>query len=435
MSDWEQLREAGAALRAHALEHLDYYLTEFEEACIRSGGRVHWAVDSAEAQRIVLRLLREKDALEVIKIKSMTSEEIDLNSTLDGAGISAIETDLAELIIQLGEDRPSHIVVPALHKNRQQIRELFARKMNLPDLSDAPEELAAAARRYLREKFLSVPVAICGANFLIAENGAACIVESEGNGRMCLTLPRTLIAIAGIDKIIPRFQDLEVMLQTLPRSATGERMNPYNSLWTGVHQGDGPEEFHIVLLDNGRSRILADIEARPTLQCIRCAACVNACPVYHQTGGHAYDSVYSGPIGAILTPQLAEMEEGRSLPFASTLCGACYEVCPVKINIPEVLIHLRSRIVQGDVGTLGGAFGVWNLGMQAARLAFEFTVLFTSGQKLARVGQEVLVSKDGFIGWLPSIGAGWTKTRDLPSIPAQTFREWWVERLKARGRV
>jgi L-lactate dehydrogenase complex protein LldF len=434
LPDWEQLREAGAALRAHALEHLDHYLTEFEAACIRSGGKVHWAVDSADAQRIVLRLLEETGVREVIKIKSMTTEEIRLNSTLDAAGIRPIETDLAELINQLGGDRPSHIVVPALHKNRQQIRDIFSSKMNLPDLSDEPEKLTAAARKHLRKKFLAASIAICGANFLIAENGAVCIVESEGNGRMCLTLPRKLIAIAGIDKIIPRFQDLEVMLQTLPRSATGERMNPYNSLWTGVHCGDGPEEFHVVLLDNGRSRILADSEARQTLQCIRCAACVNACPVYHHTGGHAYDSVYSGPIGAILTPQLAEMEAGRSLPFASTLCGACYQVCPVKINIPEVLIHLRSKIVQRDGQSLGGALGIWNLGMQAARIAFEYTALFTTGQKLARMGQKVLVSKDGFIEWLPSIGGGWTKTRDLPEIPAQTFREWWSERRRARAK-
>lgn len=435
LPDWEQLRDAGAALRAHALEHLDHYLTQFEAACIRSGGKVHWSLDSADAQRIVLRLLEERGVREVIKVKSMTTEEIHLNSTLDAAGIRSIETDLAELINQLAGDRPSHIVVPALHKNRQQIRDLFSSKMNLPDLNDVPEELAAAARKHLREKFLTVSVAICGANFLIAENGAVCIVESEGNGRMCLTLPRMLIAIAGIDKIIPRFQDLEVMLQTLPRSATGERMNPYNSLWTGVHRGDGPEEFHIVLIDNGRSRILADPEVRQTLQCIRCAACMNACPVYQQTGGHAYDSVYSGPIGAILTPQLAEMKAGRSLPFASTLCGACYEVCPVKINIPEVLVHLRSKVVEEDKRTPVGALNVLNLGMQAAKLAFEYTVLFTTGQKLARLGQRVLVSKNGFIEWLPSIGGGWTKTRDLPAIPKSTFREWWNERERARAKT
>lgn len=251
---------------------------------------------------------------------------------------------------------------------------------------------------------------------------------------MCLTLPKMLIVIAGIDKIIPHFQDLEVLLQTLPRSATGERMNPYNSVWTGVHPGDGPEELHIILVDNGRSRILGDQEARQTLECIRCAACVNACPVYHQTGGHAYDSVYAGPIGAILTPQLANLETGRSLPYASSLCGACYEACPVKINIPEVLIHLRSKVVEQEQSTSAGALGVWNLGMQAARISFEHASLFVAGQKIARIGQKLLRPKDGFIEWLPSPGNGWTKTRDLPVIPKQTFREWWSSREESRAK-
>ncbi len=283
----------------------------------------------------------------------MTTEEIGLNSALEAAGIRPYETDLAELIIQLGHDQPSHIVVPALHKNRQQIHDIFAREMNLPELGNSPEALAEAARVFLREKFLRVPTAISGANFLIAETGGVCIVESEGNGRMCLTLPRTLITIAGIDKVIPRFRDLEVFLQLLPRSATGERMNPYNSIWTGVYENDGPREFHVILMDNARTSVLADREGRQTLNCIRCGACQNACPVYRETGGHAYGSVYAGPIGAILTPQLQQMEHARSLPYASSLCGACYEVCPVRINIPEILIHLRHRVVQHDTRGLG----------------------------------------------------------------------------------
>ena len=306
----------------------------------RRRGTLHWARDAAEARRIITDLVKQTGSREVIKIKTMTSEEISLNHALSEAGIVPYETDLAELIIQLGHDRPSHIVVPALHKNRQQVREIFMREMNLPDLGDRPEDLAAAARRFLREKFLRVNVAVSGANFLVAQTGGVCIVESEGNGRMCLTLPQTLISIAGIDKVIPRFADLEVLLQLLPRSATGERMNPYNSIWTGVHPGDGPRQYHLVLMDNARTEILADKEARQTLHCIRCGACQNACPVYGQTGGHAYGSVYAGPIGAILTPQLLHMKHMQSLPYASSLCGACYEVCPVKINIPEVLIHL-----------------------------------------------------------------------------------------------
>ncbi|MGH7173386.1 MAG: LUD domain-containing protein, partial [Gemmataceae bacterium] len=263
MPDWERLRDTGEAIRAHTIAHLPHYLEQFERRCTAAGGQVHWARDAAEATGIVTKLAQNATG-RAIKIKSMTSEEIGLNRALESAGIRPIETDLAEMIVQLGHDRPSHIIVPALHKNRGQVRELFARTMNLPSLGDRPEDLTEAARRYLREQFLSTPVAIGGANFLIAETGGVAIVESEGNGRMCLTLPRVLISIAGIDKVVPRFRDLEVLLQLLPRSATGERMNPYNSLWTGVHAGDGPEQFHVVLLDNGRTEVLRDPEARQT---------------------------------------------------------------------------------------------------------------------------------------------------------------------------
>ncbi|MGB7548606.1 MAG: LutB/LldF family L-lactate oxidation iron-sulfur protein [Terracidiphilus sp.] len=428
LGDWEQLRDAGAAIRAHALAHLDHYLEQFEENCTRAGGHVHWARDAAEANRIILELIERHEAREVIKIKTMTSEEIGLNRHLEAHGIRPHETDLAELIIQLGHDKPSHFVVPALHKNRQQVREIFQREMHLPDLGERPEDLASAARTYLREKYLRIKVAVSGANFMVAENGAVCIVESEGNGRMCLTLPDVLISLVGIEKVIPRYLDLEIFLQTLPRSATGERMNPYNSMWTGVHEGDGPKEFHVVLLDNGRSPILADREARQTLQCIRCGACLNACPVYHQTGGHAYESVYAGPIGAILTPQLHSMKEGRSLPYASSLCGACYEVCPVKINIPEVLIHLRGKVVEQDQKTLGGALGLWNIGMKAAAFLFADSRRFSLAQHLGQIGQKVVVSKNGFIEHLPLLLSGWTQTRDLAPLPAETFRDWWARR-------
>src|SRR5271170_5510580 len=264
MPDWQQLREAGKQIRQHTMEHLDFYLEEFEANCTRAGGVVHWARDAEEARRIIVRLVKASGSDEVIKIKSMTTEEIQLNSALEAAGIHPFETDLAELIIQLGEDRPSHIVVPALHKNRQEIREIFQRTMNLPELGNQPQDLADAARIFLREKFLRVKTGVSGANFLIAETGGVCIVESEGNGRMCLTLPETLITVAGIDKVLPRFEDLEVMLQLLPRSATGERMNPYNSIWTGVDASDGPRVFHVVLMDNARTAVLADAEGRET---------------------------------------------------------------------------------------------------------------------------------------------------------------------------
>ena len=423
--DWQELRTAASDLKAHTMRHLDEYLLQFEKACTAAGGHVHWASDADDANRIVAGLIRQYGGTEAIKIKTMTSDEIGLNEALDREGIKVHETDLAELIIQLGRDRPSHIVVPALHKNRSQVREIFREQMHLPDLGDRPEDLAAAARHYLREQFLRVKVGLCGANFLVAETGGVCIVESEGNGRMCLTMPDVLISIAGIEKIIPTFQDLEVFLQLLPRSATGERMNPYNSVWTGVYPGDGPQHFHVVLLDNGRTRILADREARQTLHCIRCAACLNTCPVYRQTGGHAYGSSYSGPIGAIVTPQLLNMEHAQTLPYASSLCGACYEVCPVKINIPEVLIHLRNRVVREQKSALDPEA----LAMKVAATIFASRTRFEAAQRLGQIGQWPLVSH-GWMRNLPGMLGNWTRVRDLRALPQQTFRQWWKQRAK-----
>jgi L-lactate dehydrogenase complex protein LldF len=427
-TDWQALRTAGAAIRTHALENLGAYLTQFEERCTAAGGAVHWAADAAEARQIILNLLREENASEVIKIKTMTSAEIQLNPFLEAAGVRTYETDLAEIILQLGEDEPSHIVVPALHVNRAQVREIFARRMGLKDLSDDPRELTNAARNYLRRKFLDIPTAISGANFLVAETGSVVVVESEGNGRMCLTLPRTMITLAGIEKVLPRFQDLEVMLQVLARSATGERMNPYTSIWTGVTPGDGPQKFHVVLLDNGRSSILAKKTERQTLKCIRCAACMNACPVYRQTGGHAYGSVYPGPIGAILTPQLMQMHHAQTLPFASSLCGACYEVCPVKINIPEVLLELRSQVVNQERREAGRLFDPMYLGLRIANLIFSRAWIFHTAQFFGRIGLGVFTRKDGWIHSLPSVGGKWTQTRDLRGLPKQTFHGWWAVR-------
>ncbi len=347
--DWEELREAGAAIKARALATLPEQLERLEAAVGAAGGIVHWARDAAEANAIVAGIAHEHGARELIKVKSLATDEIGLNDALAAKGVSAVETDLAELIIQLGEDRQSHILVPAIHRNREEIRALFAGTIATGDgPSSDPPELAETARRHLRAKFLSVPMAVSGANFGVAESGAVCVVESEGNGRFCTTLPEVLVTVMGIEKVLPEWRDLEVMLQLLPRSSTGERMNPYTSLWTGVTQNDGPREFHLVLLDNGRTDVLADEVGRQALRCIRCSACLNSCPVYSRTGGHAYESVYPGPIGAILTPQLRGLEEAPSLPWASSLCGACYEVCPVKIDIPSVLIHLRGRVVREE---------------------------------------------------------------------------------------
>src|SRR3954463_10104154 len=346
--DWEQLRAAGKALKAATMARLDEHLEELERQVTARGGTVHWARDATEANEIVTRLVQATGADEVVKVKSMATQEIGLNEALEAAGITAHETDLAELIVQLGEDQPSHLLVPAIHKNRAEIREIFARTIPGvdPQLTDDPRQLAMAARAHLRERFLRARVAISGANFGVAETGTLTVVESEGNGRMCLTLPQTLITVMGIEKVVPTWRDLEVFLQLLPRSSTGERMNPYTSLWAGVTPGDGPQEFHLVLLDNGRTATLADEVGREALHCIRCSACLNVCPVYERTGGHSYGSVSPGPIGAILSPQLTGVEDNASLPYASSLCGACYEVCPVAIDIPSMLVHLRSRVVE-----------------------------------------------------------------------------------------
>ncbi|MYV66066.1 (4Fe-4S)-binding protein, partial [Streptomyces sp. SID2131] len=354
LDDWAALCEAGKRIKDETLRHLDTHLLQLEEAVTAAGGTVHWAGDAAEANRIVTDLVRATGEREVVKVKSMATQEIGLNEHLEAEGIAAYETDLAELIVQLGEDRPSHILVPAIHRNRGEIRDIFRERMGswgrpAPEgLGDAPAELAEAARLHLREKFLRARVGISGANFMVAETGTLVVVESEGNGRMCLTLPETLISVVGIEKVVPTWRDLEVFLQTLPRSSTAERMNPYTSMWTGTTDGDGPSAFHLVLLDNGRTDALADEVGRQALRCIRCSACLNVCPVYERAGGHAYGSVYPGPIGAILTPQLrgTASEVDASLPYASSLCGACYEVCPVAIDIPEVLVHLRERVAE-----------------------------------------------------------------------------------------
>jgi L-lactate dehydrogenase complex protein LldF len=426
MADWEELREAGHQIKEHTLRHLDFYLEQFEEACTRAGGKVHWAQDADEANRIVISIIQSHGEKEVIKVKTMTSDEVGMNPALEAAGITPYETDLADLIVQLGEDKPSHIVVPALHRNRMEIRQIFLDKMGLSELGDKPQDLTNAARHYLREKFLRVKVGISGANFAVAETGAICVVESEGNGRMCLSLPDVLISLVGIEKVIPRFSDLEVFLQLLPRSATGERMNPYNSIWTGISAGDGPREFHVVLLDNGRTNVLADEQSRETLDCIRCGACLNACPVYKQTGGHAYGSIYSGPIGAIVTPQLQSMKHSQTLPYASSLCGACYEVCPVKINIPEILIHLRGKVVEN-----GDAPLTERLSMKAAAFALSSAGRLAAVQKLGRLAQWPF-EKNGNLHHLPGPLGAWTETRDLPAIPDESFREWWAKRETAK---
>jgi L-lactate dehydrogenase complex protein LldF len=430
--DWAELRAAGAAIKDDVLARLPELLERFEAAAGAAGATVHWARDAAEACAIVTRLAREAGATEVVKVKSMATQEIALNEALAAAGIAAVETDLAELIVQLADDTPSHILVPAIHYNRSQIRDIFARRMpgvDLAGLTDEPAVLAEAARRHLRAKFLSARVAISGANFAVAETGTLVVVESEGNGRMCLTLPETLITVVGIEKIVPTFRDLEVFLQLLPRSSTGERMNPYTSLWTGVTPGDGPQTVHVVLLDNGRTATLGNEIGRQALRCIRCSACLNVCPVYERVGGHAYGSVYPGPIGAILSPQLTGPGAGANdtLPFASTLCGACYDACPVQIDIPRILVHLRQTAVDAARGRPSAE----RTAMRALSWVMRDRRRYAAALRTARRGSaplRVTARRRGAARRLPWPLSGWTASRDAPLPARETFREWWESR-------
>jgi L-lactate dehydrogenase complex protein LldF len=436
LPDWPQLRIAGAALKDEVLTHLDTYLLQLEEQVVARGGFVHWARDAVEANRIVTTIVRGTGATEVVKVKSMATQEIGLDDALAAAGIAAWETDLAELIVQLAHDRPSHILVPAIHRDRREIREIFLREMSTAGrpapagLTDDPAALAEAARLHLREKFFRAQVAVSGANFAVAETGTVVVVESEGNGRMCLTLPRTLVTVMGIEKVVPRWQDLEVFLQLLPRSSTGERMNPYTSTWAGVTPGDGPQEFHLVLLDNGRTATLADPDGAAALRCIRCSACLNVCPVYERVGGHAYGSVYPGPIGAVLSPQLTGVAANASLPYASTLCGACYDVCPVAIDIPTMLVHLRGRVVR-ETAAQRRVPTAEAVAMRASAWAMSDARRWRALLLAARIPARVLARGGRLRVRLPVLSR-WTRSRDLPAPPARSFRAWWAGRGSGR---
>ena len=439
VDDWEELRLAGAQIKDRTLQRLDHYLLQLEESLQSRGVSVHWAGDAEQACAIVAKIAKDHGVDEVVKVKSMTTQEIGLNEALEAVGIAAWETDLAELIVQLGDDLPSHILVPAIHRNRAEIRQIFLRSMAAVgrpapgDLTDEPAALAAAARAHLREKFLRAKVAVSGANFAVADSGTLVIVESEGNGRMCLTLPEVLVSVVGIEKLVPTWSDLDVFLRLLPRSSTGERMNPYTSTWSGVTPGDGPQEMHVVLLDNGRTNVLANDVGRQALRCIRCSACLNVCPVYERVGGHAYGSVYPGPIGAIITPMLRGVGKDAAtdaLPYASSLCGACVDVCPVRIDIPEILVQLRAEVVDAhrgqvpkgkDLAMKGAAWAF----AKSGRLALAERAAGLSGLLTGVVGRRRLPGGRPAIGRLPWPASLWTDARDLPSPPRQSFRVWW----------
>ena len=426
LDDAEALRDRARRIKEHTIANLDRYLVQFEQAITRLGGVVHWARDGAEARSIILEIARTQNVKRVVKSKSMATEEIELNEAFEAAGIEPVETDLGEYIVQLAHEKPSHILAPAIHKSKGDISDLFADRLGGDRLTEAAE-LTQLARRQLREKFCSADMGVTGANFGVAETGTIVLVENEGNIRLSTTLPRIHVALMGIEKVIPRLDDLSVFLKILARSAAGQKMSSYVSFLTGARragESDGAGQFHLVILDNGRTGILADPEKRESLYCLRCGACLNICPVYQKIGGHAYGSVYSGPIGSIITPPMAGIEKARDLPFASTLCGACREVCPVKINIPHVLLRLRNEWVEERRDDRSGPALAERVGMKLWSLAMSHRTLYSMLFRTAAFFQGPLL-EDGKHKHLPRPFSGWTENRDFPPLARKPFRDIW----------
>ena len=422
---FELLREEGAAVRDRAIENLDVWLLRFEAEAQRRGATVLWAKDSAEVREHVLRICREHGVKKAIKSKSMVSEEAGLNDALEASGVRPVETDLGEYIIQLANEPPSHIIAPAIHKDKEQVSDLFARHHRKPRLTDI-NQLTREARMMLREHFLSADLGISGGNFLIAETGSVAIVTNEGNGRMTTTLPRVHVAVTGIEKVIPTLEDLSLLNRLLPRSATGQAIENYFSILTGprgARDRDGPEHMYFVLVDGGRSNFLGG-DLQEMLRCIRCGACMNHCPVYQTIGGHAYGWVYPGPMGSVLTPVLNGLENALDLPQASTLCGACHVACPVKIPLPELLRKLREKQVEHRLRPWSerAALRVWGFAAMRPRL-------YALGAKIAVRVLRMLSSSSGVIHKIP-FDPGWTAGRDIPAPERKTFREMYAERGK-----
>jgi len=423
VDDFEVLRDRASAVRAEVLENLDYWLIAFEAEASRRGTRVHWAETGADANRLVLEIARAAGVERVVKSKSMVSEESGLNAVLEGAGIQVTETDLGEYILQLADEPPSHIIAPAIHKSRDEVSALFARHHGTPPTRDIPA-LCEEARAHLRPRFLEADMGISGGNFLIAETGSVAIVTNEGNGRMVTTLPRVHVAITGIEKVLPGLEDLAAVLRVLPRSATGQDITNYVSLLTGVRDAgasDGPQENHVILVDNGRARLVGS-ELHEALKCIRCGACMNHCPVYQNIGGHAYGWVYPGPIGAILTPAYLGLEKALDLPQASTLCAACEVVCPVRIPLPELM-----RVLREQEFTRG--LRPWHERLSIAlwrRLALRPRLYALASRWAVRL-LRLLAGRDGMLHRLPGLD-GWTEGRDMPAPQGSTFRDQWRKR-------
>ncbi|GAB4495296.1 MAG: LutB/LldF family L-lactate oxidation iron-sulfur protein [Anaerolineales bacterium] len=425
---FEQLRQIASDIRLHTIENLDFYLEQLEEKVTAAGGHVHWAATAEDARQIVLKIAQEHDVKLAVKSKSMATEEIGLNHALQAAGIETLETDLGEYIIQLAGTGPSHIIVPAVHLTKEEIAALFSQKLGIEAPAD-PVELTRIAREILREKFLTAEMGISGANFLVAETGTLVMVTNEGNGRMCTTLPDLHVAVVGIDKVIPDWDSLTVFLKLLARSATGQKLSTYTQFITGPRRAEGefgPREFHLVLLDNGRSNVLRDPLGREVFKCIRCGACANVCPVYKNVGGFAYGWFISGPIGAIFAPQMLGAPVARELPYASTLCGACAEVCPVKIPIPAILRHLRRRVAEGDSLAPATMPAPIRAAAKLSAIALAQNWMYRLGARILPLVMSIFRRGD----WIPSAPyplSRWTKARPLPAFTAG-FRQWWKNR-------
>ncbi|MER2171184.1 MAG: LutB/LldF family L-lactate oxidation iron-sulfur protein [Psychrobacillus psychrodurans] len=431
LGEWEKWREAGQEIRQHTVNNLAHYLEQFSEQVTKSGGHVFFAKDDVEATNYIKQIAQQKNAKKIVKSKSMVTEEIGLNAALESIGCEVVETDLGEYILQIDDhDPPSHIVVPALHKKKEQIRDVFVEKLNYTKSAN-PEELAKHARYTLREKFLEADLGITGCNFGVAESGSICLVTNEGNARLVTTIPKTQITVMGMERLVPTFEDLDVMVSLLTRASVGQRITSYVTLLTGPkkqEEVDGPEELHVVIVDNGRSKILGT-DFQEILQCIRCGACLNVCPVYRHIGGHAYGSIYPGPVGAVLTPLLDGYEDHKELPYASTLCGACTDVCPVKIPLHSLLLKHRQIIVE----TEGKAPISERLMMKAFGFGASTNSVYTGGSKMAAVSLKMLLKNKQTISNGPGLLKEWTNSRDFPAPKQSRFRDWMKEREGTKG--
>ncbi|ASB87280.1 LutB/LldF family L-lactate oxidation iron-sulfur protein [Bacillus sonorensis] len=431
LGNWEEWRSLAEEIRQHVLENLDYYLEQLAENVAKRGGHVFFAETAEEASSYIRDVVKKKNGKKIVKSKSMVTEEINMNEVLEQEGCEVVETDLGEYILQIDDhDPPSHIVAPALHKNKEQIRDVFKERLDYRR-TEKPEELVMHARAVLRKKFLEADIGITGCNFAIADTGSVSLVTNEGNGRLVTTIPNTQITVMGMERIVPSLDEFEVLVGMLTRSAVGQRLTSYITALTGPRlpdEADGPEEFHLVIVDNGRSKILGT-EFQSVLQCIRCAACINVCPVYRHVGGHSYGSIYSGPIGAVLSPLLGGYDDYKELPYASSLCGACTEACPVKIPLHELLLKHRQRIVEQE----GRAPVSEKLAMKAFGLGASTPALYKMGSKWAPAAMKPFQQGEKITKG-PGPLKQWTQIRDFPAPNRSRFRDWFHDRQKGEDR-